>query len=82
MQYTDKPMADKAIAHFNGAVIAGMQLTVQVAPVYTAMAPSTLSPPPPNVFPAPVPGAVPPVAGTPGAPQAPVPPGGGEVSIG
>lgn len=33
VQYADKPMADNAIAHFNGYVLVGRKLTVQVAPL-------------------------------------------------
>uniref|UniRef100_A0A7S0RKZ5 RRM domain-containing protein n=1 Tax=Chlamydomonas leiostraca TaxID=1034604 RepID=A0A7S0RKZ5_9CHLO len=33
VQYADKPMADNAIAHFNGYVLVGKKLTVQVAPL-------------------------------------------------
>lgn len=38
LQYTDKPMADKAAQHFNGFEIAGRKMTVQVAPVYAMAA--------------------------------------------
>ncbi|KAF5835458.1 hypothetical protein DUNSADRAFT_7347 [Dunaliella salina] len=56
VQYTDKPMADKAVTHFNNFDIGGFRMTVQVAPVYAMAAmqaaPATVLPPPPGYDPA------------------------------
>uniref|UniRef100_A0A7S3VKM0 RRM domain-containing protein n=2 Tax=Dunaliella tertiolecta TaxID=3047 RepID=A0A7S3VKM0_DUNTE len=56
VQYTDKPMADKAATHFNNFDIGGYRMTVQVAPVYAMAAmqaaPTTVLPPPPGYDPA------------------------------